>query len=109
MPLNTGQQYALYVLLAQHPHSPPNDGKSALRLAVESAVPGSPTPQDYQTALQNAAAAMDPNIDTSAIGPFTLDDAQSIRSALALPYSGAACPTKEAGIDIYNALKNAMT
>jgi hypothetical protein len=101
MPLSYGQKYALYILLAKHSNHP--SGKSAFRQLVENQVAAGNTDQQ---ALRLAAQNFDPNIDTSAIGPLTnLEDDNSLRAALAMPYTGGSCPGLAASTAIYNAIK----
>ncbi len=109
MPLNPGQQYAIYLLLAQQPKTTSGDSKSALRLAVEQAAGPNASPAQLQKALQDTLlSSVDESIDASAIGPFQLDDAASIRSALSMAYSGPGCPGLSRTTDIYDALKSGV-
>ena len=100
MPLSYGQQYALYTLLAEHSDHP--GGKSDFRQSVETLIAAGQTDQQ---ALRQVALTFDSGIDTTAIGPFTLGDENSLRTAINLPYTGGSCPGRAASLAIFNAIE----
>jgi hypothetical protein len=100
MPLTYGQQYAIYELLAAHSDHP--SGKSDFRNSVERLIGTGLTDQQ---AVQQVANVYDPNLDTTAIGPLTLGDENSIRVALNMAYTGGSCPGGGGSLAIFKAIE----
>ncbi len=100
MALSTGQQIALYQLMAEHANT--TDGKSWFRTYVET----NGSTGNYGAALLAAAQQLDSNIQSSDIGALSDLLPASIRSALGTAiYSGTGpCLSKANCQLVYNAV-----
>jgi len=113
MALNPGQMWSLYLLMATHSNA--TDGKSPLRVQVET--DGSPG------ALRTAAQKLDPSIQNADIGDLPLVkqpdgttradlSADNLRTALGFPLAygggGGPCPNSNDQQDIFYVLKHSL-
>jgi len=104
MALTSGQQWAVYLLMATHGNG--GDDKSALRQAVEAA---GPVGGDYQPSLVAALRQqVDPAFDGTGIAQLPDLSGYSLRHALALDQNypgGGPCPATGDESTVYNRLK----